>query len=106
MKQKQNEEQKQTTKEELLHILTSEEEQDNKNSNSETKQLIEREQVEETPFNVITINGVSFGTFGQYRITEEYNTKKQCEHELKRITWNNIIKIMTLVHEMLNNQNK
>ncbi|AXH77326.1 MAG: replication initiator protein [Microviridae sp.] len=63
------------------------------------------ETVENTPFVMITIKDETFGAFGQYRITEVYKTKEECEKELTQITWNRIIQIITLVNEMLNKKN-
>lgn len=73
---------------------------DGKNQN----QLIEKIEVENTPFLIIHIENDYFGTFGQYRITEIYNTPEQCKKDLENITWNNLVKVMTLVVEMLNNK--
>jgi len=65
------------------------------------EELIERDEVENTPFVIITINNESFGTFGKYRITETYHTKEQCRVELLKVDWNRIIQITTLINEML-----
>ncbi|AXH73450.1 MAG: hypothetical protein [Microviridae sp.] len=70
------------------------------------EQLIERDEVENTPFVIITMNKESFGTFGKYRITESYHTKQQCRAELLNMNWNNVVKIMSLVHEVLSEINK
>ena len=35
--------------------------------NSSKTELIEREQIKQTPFEIITVKGESFGTMGQYR---------------------------------------
>lgn len=69
--------------------------------NHQGEELIQRQEVNNTPFMIITINNESFGTFGKYRITEMYHTKAQCEAELKRIDWNRIIQIIALTTEML-----
>ncbi|AXH76860.1 MAG: hypothetical protein [Microviridae sp.] len=73
--------------------------------NEQGEELVQREEIENTPFVMITINNESFGTFGKYRITEMYHTKAQCKIELKSITWNRIIQIMSLLNEMLNEKN-
>ncbi|AXH74909.1 MAG: hypothetical protein [Microviridae sp.] len=72
--------------------------------NEQGEELVQRDEVENTPFIVITINNESFGTFGKYRITETYHTKQQCKAELKAITWNRIVQIMTLVNEIMKEQ--
>ena len=65
------------------------------------EELIKRIDVENTPFVIINIENEYFGTFGQYRITEVYETEAQCKRAVSEITWNNIIKIITLITEMV-----
>jgi len=72
-----------------------------KNEQEETTELFTKTEVENTPFIIITMNGKSFGTFGQYRITEEYHTIEQVKTELEKITWNRIIQISSLIVEIL-----
>ncbi|AXH75608.1 MAG: hypothetical protein [Microviridae sp.] len=67
-------------------------------------ELIQRDEVENTPFVMITIKGETFGTFGKYRITEPYHTKQQCKVELQRVDWNRIVQVCTLINEMMKNQ--
>ncbi|AXH71922.1 MAG: hypothetical protein [Microviridae sp.] len=70
--------------------------------NEQGEELIQRDEVENTPFIMITINNETFGTFGKYRITEMYHTKQQCKVELMRIDWNRLVQITSLIVEMLN----
>lgn len=77
-----------------------------KDSMPKGEELIKRTEMENTPFWIITTDGKSFATLGHYKITEDYNTPEQVEAELKKMTWNKIIQIMTLVHEILTNKNK
>ena len=67
------------------------------NSNSE---LIKRDSITDSPFEVITQNGVSFGTMGQYRVTEPTTDKRKLKKELEKITWNRIIQVIMILDEM------
>ena len=67
------------------------------NSNSE---LIQRDGITDSPFEVITQNGVSFGTMGQYRLTEPTTDKRKLKRELEKITWNRIIQVIMILDEM------
>lgn len=87
--------------------VTTTENQDSKSliaggEKEKTEQLIERDEVENTPFTIITMNGESFGTFGKYKITENYHTKQQCRVELLKVDWNRIVQITTLINVILN----
>ena len=76
-----------------------------KEGSSET---ISRYDVKDSPFTIITIDGKSFGTMGDYRLTEE-GTLKDIKKQLKTITWNRIIQVIMLLDEMKNklkNNNK
>lgn len=68
---------------------------DSKECNSE---LVEREEVENTPFTVITAGSKTFGVMGMHRITE-YGTKEEIRKELKEITWNRLIQVIMLLTE-------
>lgn len=68
-----------------------------KNSNSE---LIKRDGITDSPFEVITQNGVSFGTMGQYRLTEPTTDKRKLKRELEKITWNRFIQVIMILDEM------
>lgn len=86
-------------------MRSQENQTDKLKSNGKSEELIERDDVENTPFQIITINKESFGVFGKYRITEPYHTKQQCKVELLNMNWNNVVKIMTLVVETMNSKN-
>jgi hypothetical protein len=68
---------------------------DNKKSGEE---LIKRKDIKDSPFEIITINGESFGAMGQYRITEK-GKFKDIEKELSKITWNRIVQVVMLLDE-------
>ncbi|AXH74418.1 MAG: hypothetical protein [Microviridae sp.] len=111
MKQNEKQQSKSKVTEGTEQSQFSEGKQDKQNSPGATdeqpgEELIQRDEVENTPFQVITINKESFGVFGQYRITEMYHTKQQCMAELRRMDWNRIVQICTLINEMLNKNTK
>lgn len=70
---------------------------DSRNSGNE---VIERFQVEKSPFTIISVNGEHFGVMGEYRMTESYESRGACEKELKQITWNRIIQVMMVLEEI------
>jgi hypothetical protein len=73
------------------------------------EELIKRVQIKDSPFEVITTRGKSFGVMGNYRLTEEYKDEKTVKKELKSITWNRIIQIVMILNELkekLNENNK
>ena len=64
------------------------------------EELIKRKQVKDSPFEVITQDGYSFGVMGNYRLTEKSNDAKDVEKQLKKITWNRIIQIVMILDEV------
>ena len=68
----------------------------------DSSETIKREDVKDSPFTIITIEGKSFGTMGEYRLTEEGNIK-EIRKQLKTITWNRVIQVIMLLDEMKNN---
>lgn len=68
----------------------------------DSSETIKREDVKNSPFTIITIDGKSFGTMGEYRLTEEGNIK-DIRKQLKTITWNRIIQVVMLLDEMKSN---
>lgn len=85
---------KDNTKVRELH--SNVEEQDNKDSGSN----VERVQIDNSPFEVITIDGISFGAMGDYRLTEKGNDKNKVIKELKKVTWNRIIQVFMILNEL------
>lgn len=81
---------------ESLNTQTSVETLDNKNSNSE---IFTQEQVEETPFTIIKNDEKYFGVLGNHRITQLYDTKEECEANLKDINWNRVMQVIWAVVE-------
>ena len=62
--------------------------------------LIERENIENSPFTIISMEGYHFGVMGDYRITDKSNNKNQIKEELSKITWNRIIQIVMILDEV------
>lgn len=90
----------------LKHGLATSNDYKIKEKNPQKEELIQRDEVENTPFIMITINNETFGTFGKYRITEMYHTKAQCKVELLKMDWNRVIQIMTLIVDMMRENTK
>lgn len=63
----------------------------------EGEELIEKTEVPGTPFTIIGINDEYFGVMGKYRLTEKSETKALVEAELKQITWNRIVQVVSLL---------
>lgn len=72
---------------------------DNKDSGEE---LIKREEIKNTPFQVITVKGESFGVMGDYRLTEKGNSVKAVKEDLKKITWNRLVQVIMILDEVKN----
>ena len=70
--------------------------------NEENEKMIERTELENSPFIVVTTEEGSFGTLGKYRLTEVYKDKQKCIDEMHDITWNRIIQVVSLVNQILN----
>jgi hypothetical protein len=76
---------------------------------SGNKELIKRISIKNSPFEVITTEGKSFGVMGNYRLTEPSKDAKIVKKELEKITWNRIIQVMMILEEVkekVNNKNK
>lgn len=69
----------------------------------DSSETISRKEIKDSPFNVITVDGESFGVMGDYRLTEKASTVKEVEKQLSKITWNRIIQVIMLLDEMKNN---
>lgn len=71
-----------------------------KDSSTKNEELIQRVQIPESPFTVITTDNKSFGVMGEYRITEDYETKKEVIVELEKITWNRMVQVFMILNEV------
>ena len=72
----------------------------NKEDSGVKEELIERYAIKDSPFEVITKNGESWGAMGQYRLTEVGNDKRKVKKELEKITWNRIIQVTMILNEI------
>jgi hypothetical protein len=81
---------------ESSNTLTSVETLTNKNSNSE---IFTHEQVDETPFTIIKHDEKYFGVLGNHRVTQLFETKEECEADLKDINWNRVMQVIWAVVE-------
>ncbi len=61
--------------------------------------MIERKDVKDTPFTIITIEGESFGVMGEYRVTEKYDSAVKAESEVRKVTWNRMVQVMLILGE-------
>ena len=76
---------------------------------SGNEELIKRKQITDSPFEVITRDGYSFGVMGNYRVTEQNYSKyqvKEVSKELEKITWNRIIQVIMILDEIKNKLKK
>ena len=76
---------------------------DKKNSGEE---LVKRENIDDSPFQIITQEGYSFGVMGEYRVTDKDNDKNKIKKELKKITWNRIVQVIMILDELKTKINK
>lgn len=68
--------------------------------NKDSKQLIEKEEVPNTPFILVTIENKSFLAFGNYKLCQDQNSKKEVLQYLKKHQWDVITKLMMIVTEL------
>lgn len=76
------------------------EEVHNKDSGTSKNETIKREEIKDSPFHVITIEGESFGVMGDYRLTEKANNAREIKKQLSKITWNRIVQVIMLLDEV------
>ena len=67
---------------------------------SNNEELIKRLSIEDSPFEVITKDGVSFGVMGNYRLTSKSTDEQSVKSELEKITWNRIIQVVMILNEL------
>lgn len=77
--------------------LNVEEQKESKESYSSNEEIVQRDNIGDTPFTVITTEGKSFGTLGKYRITEDAQTKAEIVEELQRFSWNTVLKLLAII---------
>lgn len=67
---------------------------------TQNEQTLSREEIPDTPFVIISSDKEHFGTLGNFRITEIYLTKEIAIEETKKITWNRIIQVISIINEI------
>ena len=72
----------------------------NNNDYSKNTEMVERWPIKDSPFTCITIEDKHFGVMGEYRVTEEMESRGAVEDELRSITWNRIIQVMMILDEI------
>lgn len=83
------------TQTEKLH--TSASEIINSSSNSKSTELVEKIEIPNSPFLVIVTEEGAAGVMGNYRLTEIYPTKEEAIKAVKKIDWNNIVKVISCI---------
>lgn len=69
---------------------------------SGNEEIIERESIKDSPFEIISMEGYHFGVMGAYRLTEKSNNKKAIKKDLESITWNRLIQVVMVLDEVKN----
>lgn len=88
---------------ELEQSHTTVNENDNSNSSKNTE-MIQREEVENSPFQIITIEGKHFLTLGNYRVTEETTDKEILREMVKQRDWRLLASYTTIIAEKVINE--
>lgn len=77
------------------------------NSNSNSTELVENYEIENTPFRIIGNEEEGYFTaFGKYRVSERYKTKEETEENFNVKPWEILINTITACidfHKTLNN---
>lgn len=72
-------------------------------TNNNSSELIQKEEVPNTPFNLVTTENGTFLAMGIIRLTEDMQTKEEVLHYLANNTYNIIVRMIGGMTE-LNNQ--
>ena len=91
---------------ELKQSQANAEKAHSKDSGISENETIKREEIKDSPFHVITIEGQSFGVMGDYRLTEKSKSSSKIKKELEKITWNRIVQVVMLLDEVKSKINK
>ena len=76
-------------------------------TNSPSKELISRNQIEGTPFELIEFEGRAFVALGTYRVTPEFETPEQAMEEFNepKNFWNLLLTVITSVQDAYHKHN-
>lgn len=77
-------------------IHSNAKETDNKNYS-----LIEKTDVEDTPFMIISTEEGHFIVMGENRLSEPYKNKAEALTAAKKITWNRIVQVILIISDKL-----
>ena len=72
-------------------------------SNTTDKQVSTFKPLYGTPFTLVTDEGKVYGVMGKYRLTEGFESEEEAEKEVKKITWDRLIQVISI---MINEQDK
>lgn len=67
----------------------------------ENTELVKKIEMEDTPFTIVELEGRFFGTMGNYRLTEQFDSFEECEEVMKEFSWNRVIQVMMLLVDKL-----
>lgn len=66
---------------------------------TENYELVKRTEIENSPFVIIGTEKGCFGALGEYKVTEDYETKEEVEKDLGDVSWNNITRLVLVLIE-------
>lgn len=94
---------KNTTKESTHELLNNLDKQ-----HSKSEQIFERKNIKDTPFQLISNKDEKqyFAVLGGKRVTEIYDNPEKPQKEVSKITWNNLMIVMTELIKMENELTK
>ena len=75
-----------------------------KEESGDKEELIQRDEIKNSPFEVITKNGESWGVMGNYRLTEVSKDRKEVKKQLEKVTWNRVIQVVMILNEIVTKQ--
>lgn len=78
---------------------------DKENSSKEEK-LIERINLDNTPFTMVKENGKWFGLMGDYKMTEDLEKMEDVKKLLEKPNWNIIVGLVTAIVHLHTRMNK
>jgi thioredoxin-related protein len=67
--------------------------------NSSNEELIKKYEVKNTPFTIIKQDNKVYGVMGQYRLTEDLKSVKKAKEEMKKITWDRLMQVVTILFD-------
>lgn len=70
---------------------------------SRNTELLEKEEVEGTPFTIVKNEELWYILLGKYRLTEGYEDKEEALKEANVINWNKILQVCIIIGKEVNN---